>query len=213
MHARMHTQAGWHMHPGIYTHTHTCRNAGICMQAYTCRHTHTGIRTQAYTCRHMHTGKQAGICSAILRMDGAHAAFSCGWMMLGPLHFYSYDSGFSGCTILLVCVFGYQKFTVACLLFSLLCNMSHAKSKNLTILNPNHRHLTIYYTYVRALRNNSTDLEAFLLKKTLTSLLSVEPTCMMTSRTLISNCLVTCQSIARMLGIYTTLVSPQRCEV
>ena len=40
----------------------------------------------------------------------------------------------------------------------------------------------------------------------MTSLLSVKPTCMTISRTLISNCLAICQSIAKMLGICTALV-------
>ena len=35
---------------------------------------------------------------------------------------------------------------------------------NLTILNLNHRHLTVYYTNVRGLREKFTDLEAFMLK-------------------------------------------------
>ena len=35
---------------------------------------------------------------------------------------------------------------------------------DLTILNLNHRHLTVYYTNVRGLRGNFTGLEAFMLK-------------------------------------------------
>ena len=43
-------------------------------------------------------------CSAMSCMDGP-AAFSGGWMMLMPLYCYCYGSRFSGCPILLVCVF------------------------------------------------------------------------------------------------------------
>ena len=90
-------------------------------------------------------------------------------------------------------------------MFSLLCNISHVKSKS----KPGNSkpkslpHLTVYYTNVRGEGKFHRSLCS---RTTLTSLLSVKPTCMMTSRTLISNCLATCQSITRMLGICTSLV-------
>ena len=89
-----------------------------------------------------------------------------------------------------------------------LCNTSHAKSKskhdNSKPKSP--LPLSVYYNNVRGLRGNFTDLEALYSRITLTSSLSVKPTCMKTSSTLISNCLATCQSIVQMLGICTTLV-------
>ena len=52
------------------------------------------------------SGKNIGLgCSAISRMDSFPAAFSGGCMMLRQLYCYCYDSRFSDCTILLVCVF------------------------------------------------------------------------------------------------------------
>ena len=87
--------------------------------------------------------------------------------MILTLYRYCYDNRFSGCTILLVYVFGgYQKFTVAHLLFSLLCNMSHAKlkSKPDNSTPKSSPPLTVYYTSVIGLRGNFTDLEAFMLK-------------------------------------------------
>ena len=75
--------------------------------------------------------------------------------------------------------------------------MPHAKSKGKpdNSIPKSLQPLTVYYTNVRGLRGNFTDLEAFCSRTTLASLLSVKPTCM-----------ATCQSIARMLGICTSLV-------
>ena len=103
---------------------------------------------------------------------------------------------------------GYQKFTVAHHLFSLLCNMSHVKSTS----KPDNSKpkslppLTVYYTNVGGLGEIPQILKHLCSRTTLPSLFPVKPTCMTTSRTLISNCLATCQSIARMLGICTALV-------
>ena len=133
-------------------------------------------------------------------MDGVPAVFSGGWMLrlLRSLVALFSWSVFFGCL-------GFLEVYCSHLLFSILCNMSHANQKvNLPILNLNHRHLTVYCTNVRGLKGNFTDLEVFLLKNNLCIFALCET--MATSRTLISNCLASCHSIARMLGMCTTLV-------
>ena len=96
----------------------------------------------------------------------------------------------------LVALFSWSVF------FGGLCKMSHAKSKSKpdNFKAKSSPSITVYYTNV-GLRGNFTALKAFMLRTTPTSLLSVKPTCMATSRALISNSLATCQSIERMLGI------------
>ena len=77
----------------------------------------------------------------------------------------------------------------------------------MTILNLNHCHLILSTTPIYEVSGEFSQILKHLCPKTIpTSLLSVKPTCMTTSRTLISNCLATCRSIRGMLGICTALV-------
>ena len=120
----------------------------------------TQVRIQAT----LSSGENIGLaCSGISHIAGVPAAFFGGWMMLRPLYCCCYDSRFSGCTVLLVC-FWVSRVTVAHLFFSLLLNMSHAKSTSKFDNSKSPPPLTFYYTNVRGLRGNFTDLKGFMLK-------------------------------------------------
>ena len=86
--------------------------------------------------------------------------------------------------------------------------MSHAESKS----KPDYSKpkwlppLTVYYTICKRFEEKFHRSWSIYAQEKPWHICSVKPTCMMTSRTLIPNCLATCQSIARMLGICTALL-------
>ena len=97
----------------------------------------------------------------------------------------------------------YQKFIVAHLLFSLLCNMSHAKSKSKPD-NSNSKSpppLTVHYTNVRVLRGNFTNLGAFMHKNNPEIFAPCETNLHDDIQDSDFQLPGTCQSIARMLRI------------